>query len=86
MGKPGLELRYDLKITLEDAFKGIQAPIHYVTDVKCDRCQGTGSERAIKPVQCHTCQGSGKIRTQQGFFYNRENLYHMLWGWRNNTE
>ncbi|QKX03010.1 molecular chaperone DnaJ [Wolbachia endosymbiont of Litomosoides sigmodontis] len=67
-GAPGADLRYDLEITLEDAFKGIQAPIHYVTNVKCDTCQGTGSEGAIKPVQCHTCQGSGRIRTQQGFF------------------
>lgn len=64
----GADLRYDLEITLEDAFKGIQAPIHYVTNVKCDTCQGTGSEEAIKPVQCPTCQGSGRIRTQQGFF------------------
>ncbi|WP_265023471.1 molecular chaperone DnaJ [Wolbachia endosymbiont (group A) of Epistrophe grossularia] len=67
-GVSGADLRYDLEITLEDAFKGIQAPIHYVTNVKCDTCQGTGGEGAIKPVQCHTCQGSGRIRTQQGFF------------------
>lgn len=67
-GVAGADLRYDLEITLEDAFKGIQAPIHYATNVKCDTCQGTGSEGAIKPVQCHTCQGSGRVRTQQGFF------------------
>ncbi|WCR58313.1 molecular chaperone DnaJ [Wolbachia endosymbiont of Ctenocephalides felis wCfeJ] len=67
-GVPGSDLRYDLEITLEDAFKGIKAPIHYVTNVKCDACKGTGSEGAIKPVQCNTCQGSGRIRTQQGFF------------------
>jgi len=65
---PGSDLRYNLEITLEDAFKGIQVPIHYVTNVKCDTCQGTGSEGTIKPVQCHMCQGSGRIRTQQGFF------------------
>ncbi len=67
-GVPGSDLRYDLEITLEDAFKGIQAPIHYVTNVKCDTCRGTGSEGAIKPIQCHTCRGSGRIRAQQGFF------------------
>ncbi|MDG7057045.1 MAG: molecular chaperone DnaJ [Wolbachia endosymbiont of Penenirmus auritus] len=65
---PGSDLRYDLEITLEDAFKGIQVPIHYVTNVKCDTCKGTGSEGTIKPVQCHMCQGSGRIRAQQGFF------------------
>ncbi|MGL9717657.1 MAG: molecular chaperone DnaJ [Wolbachia sp.] len=67
-GVPGSDLRYDLEITLENVFKGMQAPIHYVTNVKCDTCQGTGSEGAVKPVQCHACQGSGRIRTQQGFF------------------
>lgn len=67
-GTPGTDLRYDLEITLEDAFKGMQAPIHYVTNVKCDLCQGTGSEGAIKPVVCNTCQGSGRVRSQQGFF------------------
>ncbi|MCA4774084.1 molecular chaperone DnaJ [Wolbachia endosymbiont of Mansonella perstans] len=68
VGVPGSDLRYDLEITLEDAFKGIRVPIHYATNVKCDTCQGTGSEGMIKPVQCHMCQGSGRIRTQQGFF------------------
>ncbi|NSX83834.1 DnaJ domain-containing protein, partial [Wolbachia endosymbiont of Atemnus politus] len=50
VGTPGLNLRYNLEITLEDAFKGIQVPIHYITNVKCDTCQGTGSEGAVKPV------------------------------------
>ncbi|WP_168464275.1 molecular chaperone DnaJ [Wolbachia endosymbiont of Ctenocephalides felis wCfeT] len=67
-GATGADLRYDLEISLEDAFQGIQAPIHYVTNVKCGTCSGTGSEGAVKPVQCHTCQGSGRIRAQQGFF------------------
>ncbi|QOD38619.1 molecular chaperone DnaJ [Candidatus Wolbachia massiliensis] len=67
-GVPGANLRYDLKITLEDAFKGIQATVSYNTVIKCDACQGTGSEGAIKPVQCHTCQGSGNIRIKQGPF------------------
>ncbi|MDG7056166.1 MAG: molecular chaperone DnaJ [Wolbachia endosymbiont of Meromenopon meropis] len=65
---PGSDLRYDLEITLEDAFRGVQVPIHYVTNVKCDRCKGTGSEGIVKPAQCHMCHGSGRIRTQQGFF------------------
>lgn len=67
-GVPGADLRYDLEISLEDAFKGMQAPIHYITNVQCGTCEGTGSEGAVKPAQCHTCQGSGRIRTQQGFF------------------
>ncbi|MDD9331177.1 MAG: molecular chaperone DnaJ [Wolbachia sp.] len=78
-GVSGADLRYDLEITLEDAFKGIQAPIHYVTNVKCDTCQGTGSEGAIKPVQCRTCQGSGRVRAQQGFF-TIERTCHVCYG------
>ncbi|WFW29872.1 MAG: molecular chaperone DnaJ [Wolbachia endosymbiont of Menacanthus eurysternus] len=65
---PGSDLRYDLEITLEDAFNGIRAPIHYVTNVKCSTCDGTGSEESTKPAQCHICHGSGRTRTQQGFF------------------
>lgn len=78
-GTPGADLRYDLKITLEDAFQGIQAPIHYVTNVRCDSCQGIGSEGAIKPVQCSTCQGSGRVRSQQGFF-TIERTCHTCYG------
>ena len=65
---PGADLRYDLRVTLEEALNGIKAPIHYVTNVKCNECQGSGSEGAIQPIQCHTCQGSGRVRSQQGFF------------------
>lgn len=78
-GTPGADLRYDLEITLEDAFKGIQSPIHYVTNVKCDTCHGTGSEGAIKPIQCHTCQGIGRVRSQQGFF-TVERTCHTCYG------
>jgi molecular chaperone DnaJ len=67
-GVPGADLRYDLEISLEDAFKGMQAPINYVTNVQCGACRATGGEGAIKPVQCHICKGSGRVRTQQGFF------------------
>ncbi|MDN5247678.1 MAG: molecular chaperone DnaJ [Wolbachia endosymbiont of Tyrophagus putrescentiae] len=76
---PGADLRYDLEITLEDAFKGMQTPIHYVTNVKCETCQGTGSEGAIKPAQCNMCKGSGRVRSQQGFF-TIERTCHVCYG------
>ncbi len=64
----GSDLRFDLQIRLEDAFSGLKAPIHYVTNVKCKACNGNGSEGTAKSVQCSTCGGAGRIRAQQGFF------------------
>ncbi len=64
----GADLRYNLEITLEDAYKGRQENIKVVTSVACDSCNATGSEGGGKPEVCGTCRGSGRIRAQQGFF------------------
>lgn len=64
----GADLRYDMEITLEDAFQGKQATITIPTSVSCEDCGGTGAEAGSEPEVCGTCQGVGKIRTQQGFF------------------
>ena len=64
----GADLRYDMEITLEEAFEGKQATITIPTSVPCDECNGTGAEADSEPEVCGTCQGMGKIRTQQGFF------------------
>lgn len=64
----GSDLRYNLRITLEDAFKGKQATITVPGSVACEVCNGTGSEGASEPTTCPTCSGMGKVRAQQGFF------------------
>ncbi len=64
----GSDLRYDISISLEEAFSGIKAPISYTTRVVCQNCNGSGSEGNAKPIQCNTCHGAGVVRTQQGFF------------------
>ena len=64
----GADLRYNMEVTLEDAFKGAKKEIRVNTFDKCDPCNGTGSEDKSKPENCLTCQGSGRIRAQQGFF------------------
>jgi molecular chaperone DnaJ len=64
----GADLRYDMEITLEEAFTGKQAQIKVPTSVSCDSCEGTGAEPGSKPVNCTTCNGDGRIRQQQGFF------------------
>ncbi|MGN7678422.1 MAG: molecular chaperone DnaJ [Anaplasma sp.] len=63
----GSDLRYDIEISLEDAFNGIKVPISYVTNVKCSSCSGSGSEGAVSSVKCGTCNGAGSIRTRKGF-------------------
>ena len=64
----GSDLRHNLEITLEDAFKGTTANIRVPTAVSCGVCQGTGAEGASRPATCNQCNGQGRVRTQQGFF------------------
>jgi molecular chaperone DnaJ len=64
----GSDLRYNLRINLEEAWKGIQKTINVPTAVQCDTCRGTGAEGGAEPVTCPTCSGMGKVRAQQGFF------------------
>ncbi len=64
----GNDLRYNLRITLEEAFAGMQKTIQVPTAVACTSCNGTGAEGQSEPVNCPTCAGMGKVRAQQGFF------------------
>ncbi len=64
----GSDLRYNLRVTLEEAFKGTQKSIRVPTLMACDECHGTGAEGGAEPVTCPTCSGMGKVRAQQGFF------------------
>ena len=64
----GSDLRYNLRVTLEDAYSGIQKTIRVPTSVPCDTCSGTGAEGGAEPQTCPTCSGMGKVRAQQGFF------------------
>jgi molecular chaperone DnaJ len=64
----GSDLRYNLRINLEEAFKGVQKTISVPASVACDTCNGTGAEGGAEPVTCPTCSGMGKVRAQQGFF------------------
>jgi molecular chaperone DnaJ len=64
----GNDLRYNLEITLEEAFKGKQTTVRVPTMAMCEACGGTGAEAGSKPVSCPTCYGNGRVRAQQGFF------------------
>lgn len=64
----GADLRYNMEITLEEAFKGAKKEIRVNTFDKCEPCKGTGSEDKSQAATCPTCAGQGRIRSQQGFF------------------
>ncbi len=67
-GNRGNDLRYDLTISLEDAYKGLEKKIEYTTYKKCSDCKGSGAEPGSRPIKCDYCGGNGKIRSSQGFF------------------
>ncbi len=64
----GSDLRYNLSVTLEEAFTGKQETISVNASINCDSCSGTGAEGGSEPSTCPTCSGMGKVRAQQGFF------------------
>ncbi len=64
----GSDLRYNIEVSLEDAFRGKQTTIRVATFAQCDTCKGSGAEPGSRPVACRTCQGHGRVRRQQGFF------------------
>ena len=64
----GSDLRYNLRVSLEDAYRGMTRTINVPTSVPCGTCEGTGAEGGAEPQACPTCSGMGKVRAQQGFF------------------
>jgi molecular chaperone DnaJ len=65
----GADLRYDLQLTLEEAFSGTEASISIEALAQCDSCHGRGCTEAADCARtCGMCGGAGKVRAQQGFF------------------
>ncbi len=64
----GADLRYDMEITLEEAFHGTAKQIEIEVSTRCDDCDGSGAEPGTGVRRCHQCGGHGKVRAQQGFF------------------
>lgn len=68
VNQQGSDLRYNLQISLEEAFKGTKQTIRYATEVGCSKCKSTGDAKGSGAATCSTCHGSGRVRMQQGFF------------------
>lgn len=64
----GADLRYNMEVSLEDAFAGKTAEIIVPTAVSCEECSGSGATPGSSPVTCTTCAGNGRVRASQGFF------------------
>ena len=64
----GQDLRYNMEITLGEAYQGKTAQIRVPTSVVCEGCSGSGAKAGTAPTACRTCGGQGKVRANQGFF------------------
>jgi len=72
----GSDLRYDLSISLEEAYAGLEKKVRYTTYKKCKDCSGSGAAKGSKPITCNYCGGKGKIRSNQGFFTIQQTCHH----------
>lgn len=64
----GSDMRYNLEISLEQAFAGSKTTVRVPTGVKCEACKGSGAAGGAAPETCTTCRGAGRVRSQSGFF------------------
>lgn len=64
----GQDLRYDLEITLEQAYAGAEVEIKVPAAITCEVCDGSGAKPGTNPTVCGTCGGAGRVRATQGFF------------------
>jgi molecular chaperone DnaJ len=64
----GQDLRYDLEISLEQAYAGAEVEIVVPASIMCEACDGSGAKPGTSPTVCGSCGGAGRVRASQGFF------------------
>jgi molecular chaperone DnaJ len=64
----GADLRFNMEISLEEAYVGKTAEVEVPTSITCETCSGNGAKPGTSPSTCHTCGGNGRVRASQGFF------------------
>jgi len=72
----GSDLRYDLEITLEQAYQGADVEIAIPSTAVCESCEGSGAKPGTKPQTCSTCAGAGRVRQANGFFQMERTCPH----------
>ncbi len=70
----GADIRYDLSISLEDAYNGIEKEIEVESTEECPSCHGHGTRDGKEPPKCEYCHGTGKVRSTQGGFFIFESI------------
>jgi molecular chaperone DnaJ len=65
----GADLRYDLEVTLEEAYRGVAKTIKFARVESCDTCSGSGAAPGTKPETCTACNGAGQVRSAQNTFF-----------------
>ena len=68
MSERGADLRYDVEVSMQDAFSGIKKNITFTSQSNCKTCDGKGTKNPSDMMDCSSCNGSGRTRIQQGFF------------------
>lgn len=68
VNQQGSDLRYNMQVSLEEAFSGCKETIRYMTQVGCSTCKSSGDAKGSGAATCGTCRGTGRVRMQQGFF------------------
>lgn len=68
MRERGADLRYNLEVSLREAYEGKSAQIRVPSSITCTACSGSGAKPGTSPSACRTCGGGGKVRASQGFF------------------
>jgi molecular chaperone DnaJ len=63
----GADLRYDLEISFEESYEGVETSIQIPREETCDTCKGSGAAAGSSPETCTQCRGTGQLRYQQGF-------------------
>lgn len=64
----GADLRFNMEISLEEAYVGKTAEVEVPTSITCETCSGDGAKPGTSPSTCQTCGGNGRVRASQGFF------------------
>lgn len=72
----GQDVRYNISISLEEAFSGIEKEITIPSTETCEKCRGHGTKDGKEAPVCPHCGGSGKMHIQQGFFVVEQNCPH----------
>ena len=63
----GADLRYELRITFEEAARGCEKSFDFYRNENCKTCGGSGAKPGTEPVTCQTCHGTGQVRSGGGF-------------------